>query len=104
MPLLLPLPLQLLLPPPLLLLLPASALGCKHMPLTQMLVLALPTKGPAPAAKAATATAPLLPLPNRKTFWFDRGKDVFLTNPSTDFSDGSPLIFQMVLFGGRSKE
>ena len=48
-----------------------------------MLVLALPTKGPAPAAKAAAAAKSL------KHVAFDHGTGVFSTNASTDFSDGS---------------
>jgi hypothetical protein len=61
-----------------------------------MLVLALPTKGPAPAAKAAAAAAPLLPLPNRQNMLVLTMGQVFFQPMQALTFQMVPLIFQMV--------
>jgi hypothetical protein len=61
-----------------------------------MLALALPTKGPAPAAKAAAAAAPLLLLPNRSNMSVFTVGQVFFQPIQALTFQMVPLIFQMV--------
>jgi hypothetical protein len=61
-----------------------------------MLALVLPTKGPAPAAKAAAAAAPLLPLPNSYNMLVLTMGQVFFQPVQALTFQMVPLIFQMV--------